>query len=341
MRLINKKEIAFAKDTLAEENLPFPVVLYPSHYGTFFAFKKDDRSKPCFCSCSYEAIENYLKIKSLNPVVSNTDPSRMFVFDSLNFPNSVVKKLMGMKLADNPIDSLSFEDKLCHECNHAIPSYRFCHEMYGGAFKQNFGWYINKQAYEWGIQHITDDFIPDLCPEELRLMLSDKKISDAKQKRNDFLSRDEILAASEFSKIIQKHHRKIWNIIENEVRRKFGYKNIGEQWTSETILYYIIKKLFPEHEVLRHYRPDFLNGLELDVFIKELNVGIEYQGIQHYKPIKHWGGSDGLARLKHRDKKKKVFCRQNNVSLIYFEYNEGLSDSLVMSRLRGVINKNC
>jgi len=33
---------------------------------------------------------------------------------------------------------------------------------------------------------------------------------------------------------------------------------------------------------LRHYRPDFLQGLELDIFIDELKIGMEYQGIQHF-----------------------------------------------------------
>jgi len=138
---------------------------------------------------------------------------------------------------------------------------------------------------------------------------------------------------NELEKKLQKQNRRVWNVIENEVRQKFGHKNIGEAWTSETILYYIIKKLYPKFEILRHYRPKFLERLEIDIFIKDLNIAIEYQGIQHYKPIKHWGGEDALEKLKKRDAKKKNLCEQNNVKLIYFEYNENLSDDYVYKKM--------
>jgi len=34
------KEIAFRDNTVAKEQLPLPIVLYPGFYGTFFGFKK-------------------------------------------------------------------------------------------------------------------------------------------------------------------------------------------------------------------------------------------------------------------------------------------------------------
>jgi hypothetical protein len=32
-------------------------------------------------------------------------------------------------------------------------------------------------------------------------------------------------------------------------------------------------------------------------------IAIEYQGIQHYKAIKHWGGEKGLQKRQADDKK--------------------------------------
>jgi len=360
------KEVAFKTNTIAMEELPFTTVLYPGHYGAFFAFKKDKREKPCFCSCAYEAIENYIKIRLLSPIPQNAYPDRMFILDSSHFPKSIVEDLMTKNLTyENVLSALNFKDKLCHECNRQTPSYKYCVEMYGGAFKQNYGWYINKQSYEWGIDPLNKlkQFLPETCPDELSALIEDsgfqkikkeveslnKEISDLGkeyyfgeyknlgQKKKEmwdkyFLSL--ISKRNDLSKKFEKHYRKIQNVIENEVRRKFGHKKVGEAWTSETILYYIVKKLFPQYTVHRHHIPDFLQGLELDIFIEEIKIGIEYQGIQHYKPIKHWGGKEAFENLKERDKKKKEICKLKNVKLVYFNYNEGLSNDVVLEKLK-------
>jgi hypothetical protein len=83
----------------------------------------------------------------------------------------------------------------------------------------------------------------------------------------------------------------------------------GETWTSETSLFYIIKSLFPTHFIRRHYRPEFLQGLELDIFIEELKIGIEYQGIQHFQPIEHWGGKIAYLKLIERDARRKKYVK--------------------------------
>ncbi len=56
----NKKPVHFKDDQLAKENLPYPIVLYSKIYGTFICFKIDEQSRPTYCACSAEAIENYL-----------------------------------------------------------------------------------------------------------------------------------------------------------------------------------------------------------------------------------------------------------------------------------------
>lgn len=332
------KEIAFKNSTVAKEQLPLPIVLYPGFYGTFFGFKKNkNNSQIFFCSCSKEPIENYLNLRLLKEVPKNSDPNRMFILDSKHFHLEVVESLCKKKNIPNNhkiIQHLNFENKLCHECNKIIPSYRYCHEMYGVTFKQNYGWYINKQSYEWGIGPLSFRYLPDACPEELVILLGDENIKKAIKKEQEFSLANQYLEAIEQRKIISKHHRKIKNVIENEVRRKFGHKKVGEAWTSETILYYIVQTLFPDKTILRHYHPDFLEGLEIDIFIKDLNIGIEYQGIQHYRPIKHWGGKESLYKLRKRDQRKKKICDKLGVKLIYFDYNEELSNDFVLTRIK-------
>jgi len=140
------------------------------------------------------------------------------------------------------------------------------------------------------------------------------------------------------TKTIAKRLRKINRIVENEVRQAFNLKKIGEAWTSESILYAIIKRVFPKHNIKRHYRPGILEGLELDIYIEELNVGIEYQGLQHFKPVKHWGGEEEFIKTKERDKRKRKLCKLNNIHLIYFDYTEGLTEELVIQKLKSFMD---
>ena len=41
---MNNKKMAYKINTVAVENLPFPIVLYPGFYGAFFAFRKKEDS---------------------------------------------------------------------------------------------------------------------------------------------------------------------------------------------------------------------------------------------------------------------------------------------------------
>ena len=346
---------------LSKEDLPLPYVIYPGYYGTFFAFKESEHSPACFCACSMEAIQNCMEFNAMNKA-TNSDPTRNFILDSFFFPKEIVKQMMqkNVEKSNDILRHLKFRSKLCHECNKTIPKYKYCHEK-AGIFKAAYGWYIMKQGFEYGVDMIWHKILIDKCPQDV-LDVVDIDPNSLDEQRLQILGGDpsnktehdiqwelrirrleNISTPSpillEFEKNLRKQERRINNLIEDEVRRKFGHKKIGEAWTSETILYYMVKQLFPDYKIHRHFKPDFLQGLELDIYIKELNLGIEYQGLQHYKPVKHWGGLDGLKRLQERDKKKKKLCKIQGVTLIYFEYDETLTDQLVKNRVLGVKNR--
>ena len=71
--------------------------------------------------------------------------------------------------------------------------------------------------------------------------------------------------------------------------------------------------------------------LPFDIYIPSLNIAIEYDGIEHYKPTT-FGGSYTKEQLQERFEKriicdhiKEVYCKQNNITLIripYFEYEK-------------------
>lgn len=111
------------------------------------------------------------------------------------------------------------------------------------------------------------------------------------------------------------------------------------KWFHEKLLFSIIKSLYPDYTVLYHYRAQWLDHLELDIYIQELNIGIEYQGIQHYEPIEHWGGIDGLKQRQSNDKRKKKLCTNYGVELIYFDYTESITHTYVKNKMDKKVKK--
>lgn len=122
----------------------------------------------------------------------------------------------------------------------------------------------------------------------------------------------------------------------NLTREELGFKKIGERFVTETELYRIIKSIFPNNKVIHHYKTKWLKKQEIDIYIPHLNLAIEYDGIQHFKPIKAWGGEEGLKKNIERDKIKEKKCKENNVILIRFNYKENdlLSENYVKYKLK-------
>ena len=103
---------------------------------------------------------------------------------------------------------------------------------------------------------------------------------------------------------------------ENELRMNIGAKQIGESWISETELFYKIKCAFPDLKVIHHGKPDWLGRQHFDIWIPEIRCALEYQGIQHDKPINFFGGETGHKNNIIRDLKKREKSIENNVFLI-------------------------
>jgi len=329
------KNIAYQDGIIArEKDLPLPLVYYPGHYGAFFAFGQSKNSEISFCSCAKKAINNYIRFRVECTDTINSDPLRNFILSKAKFPQQIVNTLMDQykNAGKDIIKQLNFENEICHECNKITPTYSYCHPMYGGVFEQKFGWYINKQSLEYGVMPVSFKILDDICPDEVFSLLDGGK-KGFLTKYNG-LSETDLIMAQACDSYFQKCSRKIRKIIENEVRVKFGFKKVGEAWATETLLYQLVCQILPKEKVYRHYRTDFLEYLELDVFIPSLNIGIEYQGIQHFEPIEHWGGEESLTQVKQRDKKKKKLCSKNGINLIYFYYYEELTRELVKTKIK-------
>lgn len=65
-----------------------------------------------------------------------------------------------------------------------------------------------------------------------------------------------------------------------------------------------------------------VNPLPFDFYIEDLNLCIEYDGKQHYKPIKSWGGEEYLKRQQLHDSIKSKYCKDNGILLLRIKYTE-------------------
>lgn len=61
-------------------------------------------------------------------------------------------------------------------------------------------------------------------------------------------------------------------------------------------------------------------NLKFDFYIKEYNLAIEYDGIQHFKPINHFGGIKSFEEQKIRDRIKDEYCYSRNIRLLRIPY---------------------
>lgn len=61
----------------------------------------------------------------------------------------------------------------------------------------------------------------------------------------------------------------------------------------------------------------------IDFFIPEKNIAIEYNGRQHYYPVKRYGGEEKFILQQKRDEMIRNYCKDNNIKLIEFKYTLG------------------
>lgn len=62
--------------------------------------------------------------------------------------------------------------------------------------------------------------------------------------------------------------------------------------------------------------------LKFDFYLPKHNICIEFDGAQHYKAVKVWGGEKHLNGIRINDSIKNKYCEENNIDLIRISYKE-------------------
>lgn len=123
---------------------------------------------------------------------------------------------------------------------------------------------------------------------------------------------------------------------------EFGsYTKPLNRWKSEELVYNITKKLYKDHQVIYQYSPYYLSTdkgcMTYDIYICGLKIAIEYQGKQHFEPVDYFGGKEHFEQQQMRDKLKAERSRENGVKLIYINYWEDITPSLIKERVESVL----
>jgi hypothetical protein len=340
---------------VCEEVLPWRWVQYPNHYGTFFAFADQPEGPFALCSCAIAAVENAIRFAK-EPQLANANPRRLAPLSSRYFPDSLSER--SLEKRGDPMTWGRFEPRLCHRCNLATPTLRYCHQMYGGQFMQMFGWYVNQTFFRMGIQPLSLGFLEGVCPDEIVQKIAGWRQVESEHQTElsrlmdlvhgeprDDIASDEPTYWSNVKLGEEKRYvtlrrragrlrQAVFNELESITRKDFGFRAVGDGWISESILFNIVKGLFPDDEIWRHHRPDWLGGLELDIFVPRCRLAIEYQGQQHFRAVTAWGGEGALRELQQRDADKARTCSRKRVRLVTIDYTEPLSRDHIAARLQ-------
>ena len=75
--------------------------------------------------------------------------------------------------------------------------------------------------------------------------------------------------------------------------------------------------------------PNWLKPQRLDIYIPELNIGVEYQGEQHFRPVDFGGKGPEFTQHQFkenlkRDNMKRIKCLDNGCLLLEMKFDDDL-----------------
>ena len=68
--------------------------------------------------------------------------------------------------------------------------------------------------------------------------------------------------------------------------------------------------------------------LLFDFYIPSKNIYIEYDGEQHFRTVKSWGGAEGFKKVQLRDSMKNKFCETHNIKLYRISYKDNIEKTM-------------
>lgn len=171
------------------------------------------------------------------------------------------------------------------------------------------------------------------CCQCSKIINSNNKILKAKElfitkankihnKRYDYSLANYINSRSKINIICDKH-----GIFEQKVNSHLNGHGCPKCNTSKGELR--IEEYLIKHNITYEYQKKFNDcknhnnrNLKFDFYLPNQNILIEYDGKQHYKPIKYFGGEKTFKIIKEYDNIKNEYVNNKNIKLIRISYND-------------------
>lgn len=77
-----------------------------------------------------------------------------------------------------------------------------------------------------------------------------------------------------------------------------------------------------------------IKPLPFDFYLEDYNLCIEYQGIQHYKPVEIFGGEIQFKKQQINDNYKRTYCKNNGIKLLEISYLEKDIENTLKNKLK-------
>lgn len=118
------------------------------------------------------------------------------------------------------------------------------------------------------------------------------------------------------TKITCIKHGDFYQSPESHIRQKSGC-NICRESKGESAVFKFLTKHNIKFERYKKFDDcKHIHKLVFDFFLPEVNICIEFDGVQHSEPRDHFGGETEFENTKIRDKIKNEYCDEKNIKLI-------------------------
>ena len=121
------------------------------------------------------------------------------------------------------------------------------------------------------------------------------------------------------------------SLLGNDIRCKYcSEASIGEQKIIDILENKNISYCFQSPVKIKNH------VLSFDFYIPEYRCAIEFDGEQHFKPFKYFGGQERLERQQLYDSYKNEYCRNNNITLIRVKYSD--NNNTIQNKISQIFN---
>ena len=236
--------------------------------------------------------------------------------EGLFIKNKIICKKCG-NVFEMPFNNHINQKQGCKFCSHrsySLTTDEFIkrgREIYGNKYDYSKVKYVNKSTK-----------VCIICPEHGEFWKTPDKHLNAKQ-GCPHCSKLFKLDNETFIKRARTKHGEFWQTPHSHMNGIGCPKCHEEHNINESALYDFLKENYKE-EIIWQYKAEWLSGQTIDIYIPSKKIGIEYQGIQHFKPVRYFGGIKKYEYTITKDKEKFDKCKNNGIKLFYFSKEKEL-----------------